>query len=178
MSRAGAGGVLAALALAALAAVSTACGPPSEEGRIRSLLKKAAALAEKKDLDALKELFAPDYEDFQGRDVNGTARLVSGYLDRYRSVVIHLLGARVGQPGPDGRASVEFEVSLSHGAAEVLRRLMRYSGEYYRFEVEVRKDGRDWRFVAAEWSSIGLAELLPESLDILKELFPDVLRIP
>jgi hypothetical protein len=70
-------------------------------------------------------------------------------------------------------------VSLSHGAAEVLRKLIRLSGEYYRFLAEVRKDSDgQWRFVSAEWSSIGLTDLLPESFEILKELFPDISRMP
>lgn len=175
--RTGAG--LAALAFAALAFLATGCGSPSEEGRIRALLKKACALAEERDLVALRPLFSPEYEDFEGRDVDGTVRLVSGHLDRYRSVVVHLLGARVGEIGPDGRASVEFEISLSHGAAEVLRKLIRYSGEYYRFQADVRRsDEGDWLFTYAEWSSIGLADLLPESLEVLRELFPDFSRIP
>jgi hypothetical protein len=119
------------------------------------------------------EFFAPDYEDFSGRDPAGTLRLITDYLDRYRGIVIHLLSARVGDVGPDGRASVECEVSLSHGAAEVLRKLIRYSGEYYRFRIDLRKSERgEWRFTYAEWQSIGLAGLFPESLDILKKLFP------
>ena len=179
MRRERAGAVLAALALTALAILAAGCGSPSEEARIRGLLKRAAALAEARELDALRGLFAPDYEDFQGRGVDDTLRLVSGHLDRYRAVVIHLLGARVGGVDPEGRASVEFEVSLSHGAAEVLRKLIRLSGEYYRFLADVRKDGDgQWRFVSAEWSSIGLTDLLPESFEILKELFPDISRMP
>ena len=110
---------------------------------------------------------------FRGRDPAGTLRLVTDYLDRYRGIVIHLLGARIGDVGPDGRASVECEVSLSHGAAEVLRKLIRYTGEYYRFRIDLRKNERgEWRLTYAEWQSIGLAELFPESLDILKKLFP------
>ena len=119
------------------------------------------------------ELFAPDYRDFQGRDAAGTLDLVTDYLDHYRGVVIHLLGVRTGGIDPRGTASVECDVSLSPGAAEVLRKLIRYTGEYYRFKVDLRKTGPGaWRFTYAEWESLGLAELFPESLDLLKELFP------
>jgi hypothetical protein len=164
---------LAALTGAALSLFVSVCGKPSEEARIRELLKRSVALAEKKDLGALRDSFAPGYEDFEGRDIDGTVRLVSDYLDRFRGVVIHLLGDRVGTIGPDGRASVECEVSLSHGAAEVLRKLIRYSGEYYRFRFDLIKSDRgDWRFAHAEWHQIDLLDLFPESREILRELFP------
>jgi len=165
--------ICTAAALAAVNLFAVACGTPSDEARIRGLLKEAVALAEHKDTQGFRGLFAPDYADFEGRDVDGTLRLITEYLDTYKGVVVHLLGARVGDIQSEGRASVECEVSLSHGAAEVLRKLIRYTGEYYRFEIEVRKTGSgEWRFAQAEWQSIGPADLFPESLEILKKLFP------
>lgn len=164
---------LAALTVAAVSFLPTSCGTPSEEARIRAFLKGSVALAEKREVRALMGLFAPEYEDFEGRDIEGTVRLITDYLDGFRGVVIHLLGARVGTVGQDGRASVECEVSLSHGAAEVLRKLIRYSGEYYHFRFDlVRSDQGEWRYAYAEWRSIGLVDLFPESLEILRKLFP------
>jgi len=163
----------AAAALALTAVLSASCGKPSDESRIRALLERAVALAEKKDAAGLRGLFAPDYRDFQGRDAAGALGLITGYLDRFSGIVIHLLAVRVGEAGPDGPTPVECEVSLSHGAAEVFRRLIRYSGEYYGFRIDVRRDeAGEWRFAAAEWQSIGLAGLSPEALAVLKELFP------
>jgi hypothetical protein len=156
-----------------LAAALACCGSPSDETRIRGLLKEATARAEKRDVAGLVELFAPDYRDFQGRDREGTARLVQDYLDRYRGVVVHLLGARIGEAGADSTAAVECEIALSHGAAEVLRKLIRVTGDYYRFRLTVRRTApSEWRFASAEWESIGLEELFPESLAILRKLFP------
>ena len=165
----------AAEAFAVAALLAPACGRPSDELRIRELLQETVALAENNDAAGIMEFFAPDYQDFEGRDAAGTRQLVTGYLDRYRNVVIHLLGARIGAVGADRRVSVECEVSLSHGAAEVLRKLIRYTGEYYRFGIDLRESERgEWRFTYAEWRSIGLADVFPESLAILKELFPDL----
>lgn len=165
----------AAAALAVACGLAMGCGTPSEEARIRELLRRSVSLAEKKDIATLAGLFAPDYQDFEGRDIEGTVRLVTEYLDKFRGVVIHLLGARVDRIEPDGRASVTCEVSLSHGAAEVFRKLFRYTGEYYRFSIDLRKTERgEWRYTYAEWQSIGLTDLFPESLAILKKLFPDL----
>ncbi len=165
--------IAAAAALAAGGILALACGASSDETRIRALLEESVARAEKKDAAGLMEFFAPDYVDFEGRDAAATLRLITGYLDRYRGIVIHLLGVRVGEVETDGRASVECEISLSHGAVEVLRKLIRYSGEYYHFRIDVQKTGpKEWRFTSAEWRSVGLTELFPESLDILRKLFP------
>ncbi len=164
---------IAALATALTGLLVLACGGPSDEMRIRGLLEEATVRAEKRDIAGLRELFADEYRDFQGRDADGTLRLVKDHLDRYRGVVIHLLGARLGEIGTDGVASVECEIAMSHGAAEVLRKLIRFTGEYYRFRMEVRRTGpAEWRFTYAEWESIGLEGLFPESLDILRKLFP------
>jgi hypothetical protein len=164
---------LAGAAILLWGVVVPACVRPSEEARIRGVLKEALARAEKRDPAALMELFAPDYRDFQGRDSDGTLRLVTDYLDRYNGVVLHLLGARVGEPGTDGLVTVECEIVMSHGAAEVLRKLIRFTGEYYRFRIDLRKtEAAAWRFVYAEWESIGLGELFPESSEILRKLFP------
>jgi len=169
--RSGLVGLAAIVAAAFLAGPD--CGKPSDEAAIRALLEESVARAEGKDARGLVELFAPDYRDFQGRDRAGTLGLVTDYLDHYRGVVIHLLGVRIGDIDPEGSASVECDVSLSHGAAEVLRKLIRYTGEYYRFQFDVRKTGPGaWRFAYAEWQSVGLAGLFPESLDLLKKLFP------
>lgn len=163
----------AAAALAATALAPLSCGKPSDEAAIGALLREAVARAEKRDVEGLMALFAPDYRDFQGRDPEGTRRLVTEYLDRYHGIVIHLLGTRIAAIGPDGTASAEFELALSHGAAEVLRKLIRYAGEYYHFRVDLRRDGPEaWRFTSAEWRYVDLAGLLPESLEILRKLFP------
>ncbi len=173
MSRATAGGLAVLAAFFVVGILAPACGGPSEEDHIREVIEKAAARAEKRDVEGLMRFLAADYEDGEGRDREATARLVAGYLDRYRGVVVHVLGARVGEIAPDGRAPVEFEIALSHGAAEMLRKLIRWSGATYRFEADLRKDERgEWRLVYADWDEIPLAGLFPESLAVLKELFP------
>lgn len=175
MRNAAARSITGALAALALGVLATACGAPSDEARIKELLKRSVALAEEKEFGALMDSFAPDYADFEGRDKAGTEALIRDYLESYRGVVIHLLGARIDAAAPEGRAVVECEISLSHGAAEVLRKLIRYTGEYYRFRFELARSGRGgWLFTRAEWESIGPAELFPESLEILRKLFPDL----
>ena len=169
------GSIPRALALVAACLLATGCGTPSEEARIKEFLKNSVVLAEKREVGALMEHFSPDYSDFEGRDKTGAERLIGDYLGRFRGIVIHLLSARVAGPGPDGRTSVECEMSFSHGAAEVLRKLIRYTGEYYRFRFDLDKTGKgEWRFAYAEWQAVDLLDLFPESREILRKLFPDL----
>ena len=165
----------AAAALAAALALGMSCAEASDEDLIRELVEEAAARAEERDVEALGALFAADYEDFEGRDAAGTVRLIADHLARRRGVVVHVLGVRVGAVGTDGRAEVESEVALSHGAAEMLRRLVRFGGEYYRFRIEaIRVASGEWRFAYAEWRAVGTVDLFPESLAVLRKLFPDL----
>ena len=166
---------LGALALAVVCLLPAGCGTPSEEARVKEFLRKSVALAEKREVGALMENFSPDYSDFEERDKAGTERLIGDYLGRFRGIVIHLLSARADGPGPDGRVAVECEMSFSHGAAEVLRKLIRYTGEYYRFRFDLDKTGKgEWRFAYAEWQPVDLLDLFPESQEILRKLFPDL----
>jgi hypothetical protein len=173
--KAGKASVLWAMVLAAAGLFPGGCGKPSEEARIREFLKESVALAEKREVGALMERFSPDYSDFEGRDKAGAERLIADYLGRFRGIVIHLLSARVDGPGPGGRAAVACEMSFSHGAAEVLRKLIRYTGEFYRFRFELDRTGEgEWRFAYAEWRAVDLLDLFPESREILRKLFPDL----
>ncbi|MCK7480498.1 MAG: DUF2207 domain-containing protein [Candidatus Moduliflexus flocculans] len=77
-----------------------ACGRPSAEARIREVLKESAARAETRDLAGFMDFLSDDYIDGEGRDKAGAERLLSGYLDRFRGIVVHVLGARVADAGP------------------------------------------------------------------------------
>jgi hypothetical protein len=173
--KAGKASLLLALALAAAGFFPAGCGAPSEEVRIKEFLKKTVVLAEKGEVGALMERFSPVYSDFEGRDKAGAERLIRDYIGSFRGIVIHLLSVRVDFAGPEGRAAVECEMSFSHGAAEVLRKLISYTGEFYRFRFNLDRTGKgEWSFAYAEWRSIDLLDLFPESREILRKLFPDL----
>lgn len=168
-------GAAAGLWAGALILLSCSCGRPSEETCIRAFLERAARWAEDRDIASLMGLFDPGYRDFEGRDKAATERLISSYLEGRRGIVIHVLGVRVDPSPRPSEREVECEMAFSHGAAEMLRRVIRWSGDYYRFRLALLSDGAGgWRFSRAEWWSIGLPDLFPESMDILEKLFPDL----
>ncbi len=136
------------------------------------LMDRVGSLAEKKDLPGLLALLTEDYRDFEGRDRAATEALVAEHFRRRYGIVVHLLHTRIGDIRSEGTATVETDVVLSSGGAEILRKLVRFAGEFYRFKIDLRKTPDGWRVSRAEWTPSAANDLFPESLPVLKELFP------
>ncbi|MBN2399521.1 MAG: hypothetical protein JXI33_04185 [Candidatus Aminicenantes bacterium] len=149
-----------------------ACRQKTETEIIADMVADMAVHAEKRDAEGLIVHLAGDYRDFENRDRDQTAALIEEYFSRYRGIVIHVLSSRIVLE--DIRdASLELDVSLSSGAAQAFRKMVRFSGENYRFRCRLRKDDR-WLIVKAEWEYVALEGLFPESVKILRELFPNL----
>ncbi|TRZ88454.1 hypothetical protein D4R89_08150 [bacterium] len=131
-------------------------------------------LVEKKDLSGLLAVLTDDYADFEGRDKKATEALVRDYFQRRFGIVMHLLHTKVGDITAGGEASLETDVVLSSGGAEILRKIIRFAGDFYRFKLELRKTPVGWRISRAEWEYLELNGLFPESLPVLKKIFPGI----
>ena len=150
------------------------CADESEEARILKFMSGLGKLVEKKDLSGLLAVLTADYADFEGRDKKATEALVEDYFQRRFGIVMHLLHTKVGDIRQNGEASLETDVVLSSGRAEVLRKIIRFAGDFYRFKLELRKTPVGWRISRAEWKYLALNDLFPESLPILKTIFPGI----
>lgn len=117
--------------------------------------------------------FAEDFGDFEGRNKDGIRMLLSSYFSGRQGIVVHRLSTRVIDL-TNGRGSLETEVALSSGGAEALRRLVRISPDVYRIRIDLSKTTENWLISYAEWTSISLTDLLPESLPKLRKLFPKI----
>ena len=148
------------------------CRQKTETEIIAALVAELAVRAEKRDAAGLIACLAEGYSDFERRDRAQTATLLEEYFSRYRGIVIHVLASRITIDNARN-AVVESDVSLSSGAAQAFRKLVRFSGENYRFGCRLRKDGR-WLITEAKWEYVAVAGLFPESLKILRELFPNL----
>lgn len=163
-------GVLPIVIIASLFMAS--CRSKTETEVIADLVADMAVQAEKRDAAGLIAHLAGDYLDFEGRDRAQTAALIEEYFSRYRGIVIHVLSSRIVIEGARG-AALETDVSLSSGAAQAFRKMVRFSGENYRFRCRLRKDGR-WLVTGAEWEYVAVDGLFPESVQLLRELFPNL----
>ena len=157
------------LILAFIASVSGSCRRKNESEVIAAMVADMAVQAEKRDAEGLISHLAGDYRDFENRDRDQTAALANEYFSRYRGIVIHVLSSRLVLENARN-AVLEADVSLSSGAAKAFRKMIRFSGENYRFRCRLRKDDR-WLIVKAEWEYAAVESLFPESVKILSDLF-------
>jgi len=159
----------AGYALLGLSLIS--CGGISEEQRIIDRFRHMADLAEDEDTAGIMAALSQGYEDFEGRNKVATEEMLRGHFQAYRGIVINVLGARVTDLQAE-EASLEADIMFSSGAAQALRRLIRLAGEYYRIEVRWVKERAVWMAANAEWRSVGLDDLFPESRHKLSEILP------
>jgi ketosteroid isomerase-like protein len=148
------------------------CGQKTDEDLIRELMEDVGKCIEKKDLMGLLAFLSDDFSDFRGRNRSQTEDTVQSYFNQFRGIVIHILHTRIDEVKAQ-EASIQSDIALSSGAARVLRKLVRVSTDIYRFKIKLIKKEDRWLIRYAEWTYIGLDELFPESLSILKKLFSD-----
>ena len=160
------------LLIPSLLAILMCGGPKTEEDQIRELMKEAGRHMEKKDISSLMGFLSDDYADYRGRDKDQTKNMVQTYFIEFRGIVVHVLFTRIDEINL-GEATIRTDAALSSGSAKALRKLVPISTDNYRFMIKlIKKQGR-WLIRYAEWKHIGIEDLFPESLSILKKLFPD-----
>ncbi len=135
-------------------------------------MQELGKMAEKKDVKGMIRNLSLDYRDFEGRDIEATEEMLKDYFTRFRGIVINFLGMRVDEIGPS-HASLRTEIAVSSGQAKVLRKLIKYSLDNYRIEIKLIKAEKKWLLHRAQWEYVGYEELFPESLEILKMIFPE-----
>jgi hypothetical protein len=155
-----------------LAGLFFPCCFRSEKDAIAVLLDDVAARVENKDTAGLIAHLAPDYLDSAGRDREQTRAMAEEYFRRYRGIKIKMLSSRIVM-GEGGRATAEIDVSLYSGIGAALRKAVGFNGENYRVSCVLRREG-EWRFSEAGWEYVTLDGLFPESLKVLREIFPDL----
>ena len=165
--------ISALLLAAATGGILSACRPKNDQARILELIDRIGSLVEDKDTSGLLSLLDEGYKDFKNRGKKETEAMVREYFREYRGIVLHLLGTRIDEIRA-GEASVQTELVLSSGAAEVFRKLFRAFGDFYRFDLKFYKMGMEWRISYAKWENIGFTDLSPESLALLKKIFPGI----
>jgi hypothetical protein len=149
------------------------CGKKSEEDIILDLMDKVGEHVEKKDIDNLLMYFAEDYKDFESRDKNQTKAMISQYFLDFHGIVSHVLSTHI-EDVTSSEASIQTDVLISSGGAKLFRKFVKYAGDYYRIKARlVKRDGL-WQLQYAEWAYISLEDLFPESMSILKKIFPNI----
>ncbi len=139
---------LAVVAMLALAA----CGdPPSEpEAELRAWVEDGIGYAEAKERRALVDMIADAYADGRGNDRAEVDKLLRFWFHRMNN--IKLLPKIEEITIYDDTAA---QLVLTVGMAGTNDGILGFSADAYRFELEVEKDGSDWRLISARWGEIG-----------------------
>lgn len=148
------------------------CRQKTDREIIAATIAKMAVQVEKKDAAGLIAHLDDGYHDFEGRDRAQTTAMLENYFSRYRGIVVKVLASRIELRSPHS-AEVEIDVAFISGAASAFRKLIGFSGENYRLRFSMQKTS-DWTIQAAAWEYVPLSGLFPESLQILRELFPNL----
>jgi hypothetical protein len=161
------------LCIFSLCLILVGCSGKTEKDRILDTVEKIGDFAEDRDLDGILGFLSVDYSDEEGRTAPDIAELLEKYLEQYRGIAVNMLATKV-QSIELPNAEIDTEVSLSSGAAKAFRKLVRFSGRLYRFNLKLVKEDKTWKLKSASWMSMTLEELFPESAKILREIFPNI----
>ncbi len=160
----------AATAVLLAAWLALCCRAKSDKEMIAAVLNDMTQRVENRDAAGLSAHLAEDYTDFEGRDRAATQAIAEEYFRRYRFIKTKVLSSRIAM-GEAGTATAEIDASLYSGVASALRKAVGFSGENYRVSCAFRKEDK-WRISEARWEYIPMEGLFPESLQVLRELFP------
>ncbi len=158
--------------LSLFSAIFFNCSGKSEEDLVLETVDKISDYAESRDMEAILLYVSDDYTDDENRTIDDIEELLGKYFDRYRGIVVNVLATKLLHVTVP-EAEIEIEVALSSGAAKIFRKAVRYSGQFYRFNLKLAKEEKMWKCRTASWKYITLDELFPESFKILKKLFPN-----
>ena len=150
------------------------CGRKSDKVLILELMDKAGQYIEQKDTDSLMLFVDEDYTDFRGRNKSKTEEMVKHYFLEYQGIITHVLSTKIDEITL-GEAAIRTDVLVSSGGAQLFRKFVKFAGDYYRIKARLVKRDGFWLLHYAEWEYISLDTLFPESLSILKKIFPNLI---
>ena len=84
-----------------------------------------------------------------------------------------MLSTKIDEIATD-EASIRTDVLVSSGGAQLFRKFVKFAGDYYRIKARLVKRDGTWLLQYAEWEYTSLDTLFPESVSILKKIFPNV----
>ncbi|HSH43700.1 MAG TPA: hypothetical protein VK973_16385 [Arenicellales bacterium] len=153
------GKVLKYLAVAAVLQLS-ACGGPEEapEAQIRALVARAEQGAEDHEISVFREAVSIDYRDNHGYDRRSVLRLVQGMLLRNRNIHLLSLVRDLQVNGEEARARVL--VAMAGRPIESADALLDLRADLFRFDVDLARDGDQWRVRSVDWNRAQASDFL------------------
>jgi len=131
--------------------------PPSEEERIREIIKEVAEKAEAKDIKAIKKHISKNYRDPRGNDYQELSGLLLYHFFRAEKLSTYLTEIEVSVEREKATAIVE--AILTRGKEiKSLKDLIPEAASYYLFNLIFQKEQGKWLLVSAEWKPVSSAK--------------------
>lgn len=156
MMRTGAANIILSLVLTGLVACSGDATPPQQ--RIMQLNSDAETAAEAKDVGALKDILADDFNSDRF-DKSSIIRLVQMYMLGHKS--IHILSlTRSVQIVNEDHAAAQVLVALAGEPIARADQLFDLSADLLRFDVTYRRFDSEWKVVDVQWGRAAVDDFL------------------
>jgi hypothetical protein len=152
---------LLALHCALLAGLACTGAVPDPEAEIEALLDELERASRERDIAALKDRVSERYADPEGRGKAELDALIGAHYLRGGTVylLLHLRSLETVADDSSARASVL--AGMARVPLEDWSRLRATRGDAYVFELELAREGGDWRVTRASWEPATLDDLLP-----------------
>ncbi len=135
-----------------VAGIFSGCGneADSPEERIKESLAALEQAAEARELGPLRNAILDEYSDNEGHDKKSITQLIRVIFLRQQN--IHLL-TRIKsiQVLDTGNAIADVLVAMAGRPVDDVGTLMGLSADLFRFEVELKEQGGDWKVAGAIW---------------------------
>lgn len=134
-----------------LSVLLASCGgdvTPEEE--VRSFVAAGEEAVETRDVGDLKNLISENYKDEHDRTRRDIVAVAARYL--YANKNIHVL-TRIDEltfPAPDNASLTIFAAMTGQNVSD-LDALLNMQADLYRFDVELAREGKEWKLVRANW---------------------------
>jgi len=139
---------LGPLALSAVLLVAS-CGTDDPEARIRAALAAAEAAAEARDVGFFRDFVGSGYSDERGNDREQLLNTLRGYFIAHQKIEVVSRIDEIRLEGVDAAHAIVHAGLVGQRSGEPV--LGGLGGDLYRFEVELIRDGGEWRMIGAKW---------------------------
>ncbi len=148
------------------------CGSSDKRSEIGEIIYSAVSAAEERDVEKFMKIISIEYLDDEERTKADIREKVKTYLNRFRGISVNILNIKTVNKSMTS-AEVITEISFSSGIGKMFSKMVRSYGETYRFNLKMVEKIEKWEVIDARWEWMSLEDLYPESLKVLRELFPN-----
>ncbi len=148
------------------------CGSSDKRSDVEVAIYIAVDAVFEKDINKFMKIVSEDYYDNGERTKTDIREKVEIYLNRFRGISVNILNIKTVKKDNEN-AEVVMEVNFSSGIGKMLSKIVRSYGETYRFNIKMVRKRDKWEVIDARWEWVSIDELYPESLKVLRELFPN-----